>query len=92
MVRFYGEKSQFQRSFGAHRTYRWNFERARVVSTLNPEVMQEAVACVEKYTPDLGRVYILSKYDNLIPFLAKRYSATPSSSPYRIFSRKRNMR
>jgi len=75
--RFYGEKREFMRSFEAHRTYDWSFERARVVSTLNPEVIQEAVASIRRYTPGQTKAYILSKYDNLVPFLANRYSATP---------------
>ncbi len=75
---FYKEKSAFAENFRLHRTYAWQIPRARLIATVNPEVVQEAVDLIRHYSPEKDmRVYILSKYDSLLPFLSDRYSAMP---------------
>lgn len=76
---FYLPKGEFETNFKNHRIYRWDFDRARVVSTIDPAPLKEAVALIQKYgTSNLSNgIYILSRYDNLLPFLADRYSLMP---------------
>jgi hypothetical protein len=76
---FYLEKREFHANFKSHRIYHWDFDRARAASTIDPAPLKEAVALIQKYrTSNLSNgIYILSKYDNLLPFLADRYSLMP---------------
>ncbi len=73
---YYSEKSLFKANFENHKLYTWEFDRAHVFSTINPELIKESVNLIETYNgPNDPSIYILSKYDGLIPFLAKKYSA-----------------
>jgi hypothetical protein len=74
-------KIAFRNNFKEHMVFNWNFERAKLITTIDPEPIQEAISLIQKYyfVPDSG-IYIISKYDNLIPFLAKRYSLMPHFS------------
>ena len=76
-TRFYGEKDEFLRSFETHRTYDWSFERARVGLHAQPRGHPRSGNIHKKVHAGQTKAYILSKYDNLVPFLANRYSATP---------------
>ena len=75
---YYHIKQVFVRNFKQHKTYNWDFERAKVVSTINPEPFRESVALIQKYSPqENSGIYLVSVYDNVLPFLAKRYSMMP---------------
>jgi len=84
MGRFYDDpqgfdKKDFSANFTEHRTFIWNLERAHLISTINPQLIKESVSLITKYSPGINSgIYIISKYDNLLPFLAKRYSKLPS--------------
>jgi len=69
-------KKYFLDNFKDHKTYAWGFERAHVVSTIDPALIDQSLALINNYSrqPDTG-IYILSKYDNLLPFLSGHYSA-----------------
>jgi len=72
-------KKDFTANFINHRTFVWNLERADLISTINPQPIMESISLIDKYNPKVNSgVYIISKYDNLLPFLAKRYSLMPS--------------
>jgi hypothetical protein len=75
---FYREKGAFLDNFIDHRVYRWPFERGTVVSTMPPGIFEESLALIQAYSTGQERgIYILSKYDGLLPFLAHRFSAMP---------------
>jgi len=75
---FYKNKQAFIENFKTHKTYAWNFERAKIVSTINPEPFQRSIELIQKYSPqENSGIYLLSIYDNVLPFLAKRYSMLP---------------
>ncbi len=75
---FYREKGGFLDNFIDHRVYRWPFERGTVVSTMPPGIFEESVALIQTYSTGREKgIYILSKYDGLLPFLAHRFSAMP---------------
>ncbi len=77
-LHFYREKGDFLKNFIDHRTYRWPFERAAVVSTIDPGLIQESVALIQAHSTGTDRgIHMLSKYDGMLPFLANRFSAMP---------------
>lgn len=71
---YYMEQRDYQKVFAEHKVYRWNFPRAQFVSTMDPSVFENAVQLINKYSPSHS-IYILSKYDNILPFLSAKYSA-----------------
>lgn len=73
---YYMEQSDYQKLFAEHKLYHWNFPRAHFVSTMDPSVFENAVQLINKYSPS-NSIYILSKYDNILPFLSAKYSAMP---------------
>jgi len=74
---FYRQKALFLNNFATHRTYKWNYDRARLTTTINPEPINEGVSMIRRYSVDEPGIYIISRYDNLLPFLAERYSLMP---------------
>lgn len=74
---YYTTKSEYERVFATHRTYEWNLERAQFRSTMDPKYFVDSVSLIQQYANSENGIYIISKYDNLLPFLAKKYSAMP---------------
>jgi len=70
-------KSDFDEVFKNHVVHDWRFSRARVESTADPKPYAEAVELVERYEPSAPGIWVISVLDNIIPFLADRYSAMP---------------
>ncbi|MCX5786128.1 MAG: hypothetical protein NTX59_10610 [Elusimicrobia bacterium] len=70
-----GQK-EFYDNFKTHKCYNWTFKNAKLVSTINPDLFSGAVALIQKYSEGKG-IYIISKYDNILPFLSGRYSLMP---------------
>jgi len=74
-------KKSFSDNFKNHQIYQWNFKRAKLISTINPAVIADSLALVRQYSPvEKSGIYIISKYDNLLPFMAGRYSLMPHFS------------
>lgn len=70
--------SQYNKVFEEHRLYHWSFKHAHFVSTMNPDKVQSAVNAINDYASSLeNSIYIISKYDSLLPFLANKYTAMP---------------
>jgi hypothetical protein len=75
---FYKSKRTHTRHFNQHRIYHWDFDRAKIATTINPAPFRESIALIQKYSPqENSGIHILSVYDNVLPFLAKRYSLMP---------------
>ena len=73
---YYSQKSLFKSNFENHKTYKWEFDRANLISTVDPSLLTEGTDLIKKYSIESNpAIYILSKYDGIIPFLAKKYSA-----------------
>ena len=62
--------------FQTHRTYVWSNPRARIETTIPPKMFDEATAIIDRYSHTNG-IYMISRYDSILPFLAKRYNAMP---------------
>jgi len=52
-------------------------DRAHIISTMNPLYFQNGVDLIQKYSNGQNGIYIVSEYDNLLPFLAHKYSLMP---------------
>ncbi|HWQ27117.1 MAG TPA: hypothetical protein VN367_10120 [Chlorobaculum sp.] len=70
-------KYEYDQIFKRHKAYEWNMKRADIVSTMNPEHFNESIMLIKEYSPDQRGLYIISKYDNILPFLSERYSMMP---------------
>lgn len=76
---YYSTKQTFDQVFVDHKTYQWNFKTANFISTMDPQPFQDSIALINEFSGTDPAIYILSKYDNFIPFLAEKYSAMPFS-------------
>jgi len=70
-------KYRYEKIFNTHKTYEWNMKRAKITSTMNPEYFQNGVDLIKKYSADSKGIYIVSEFDNILPFLSDRYSLMP---------------
>lgn len=70
-------KQEYDEIFETHVTYEWNMDRAHFISTMNPREFQNGIDLIQKYSNDQNGIYIISEYDNLLPFLANKYSLMP---------------
>lgn len=77
VFKLYKSKDSYETIFKTHETYEWDFERAKILSTMNPSYFKEAINLLNQYSKDNNGIFILSEYDNFIPFLAKKYSLMP---------------
>lgn len=72
---FDGQKGRIRRVFAMQQTHVWPFPGARVVSTADPSPIAASLALIEKYSSGEPRsICMLSVFNNLLPFLADRYS------------------
>jgi len=75
---FIRDRAVYRKVFEQQQTYRWSFDRAQVVSTIDPAPIAASIAQLERYSTSSDRgVCILSSLDNLLPFLARRHSVLP---------------
>lgn len=73
---YYHAKYQYDRVFTDHKVYQWKFDNAKLFSTADPSHFEDSVALIRTYAP-ANRIYIVSKYDFIVPFLAGKYSGLP---------------
>ncbi|MDA8388207.1 MAG: hypothetical protein M0Z58_06070 [Nitrospiraceae bacterium] len=76
-AKYYVQKLAFGRIFTQHKVYTWDFDRARLITTINPGPIRQSIGLIQKYSPEDKGIYIISKYDNLLPFLSARASLMP---------------
>ncbi len=74
---YYSAKQTFDNVFVDHKTYQWTLKTANFKSTMDPRPFVDSVSLIKEFTEAESAVYIISKYDNFIPFLAEKYSAMP---------------
>ena len=63
--------------FKHHITYNWNLKNAKFTSTMNPAYFTDSIDLIKKYSKNQNGIYIISKYDYFVPFLADKYSLMP---------------
>lgn len=56
----------------------WNLPRADIKSVVDSKPITDSIALINKYIPNEQKgIYLISKLDNFIPFLAGKFSALP---------------
>lgn len=72
-------KRAYRVAFQRQVTHEWTFPRATLVSTADPAPIASSLALIERFTDAREKgICILSAFNNLLPFLADRYSILPS--------------
>lgn len=77
---YYRQKKTYSKIFETHKVYSWEFNRARIISTIDPEPLSDSIEILRKYSgtgADGKGVFIISVFDNILPLLAERYSLMP---------------
>lgn len=65
----------YEKIFAAHKTYKWDHDRAGGIITTYPfDKFQNSIDLINKYSSNTDEVYMISKYDNILQFFSKRYS------------------
>jgi len=76
VVHFSKDQKSYWHQFENHQLYQWTFERGTFESTMDPSLFEEAVGLITQHSSE-NEIYIISKYDHVLPILAGRYSAMP---------------
>lgn len=76
LASYYVRQWEYRQIYATHRVYQWDFDRARFETTMDPTYFRNAVDLIGKYSTSSG-IFIISKYDTIVPFLAGRYSEMP---------------
>ncbi len=76
-VSFYWGMHAYNQTFKNHQLYHWPFDKARLVSTMEPALFEDAVNLIKHYSLNNNGIFIISKYDHILPILASKYSAMP---------------
>jgi hypothetical protein len=71
-------RQAFYDNFRNHRVYSWKFPRARLSTTIPNMLIGDSISLIKRYaSASSPGIYIISKYDNLLPFLSGHYSLMP---------------
>ena len=76
VLRFYKTKAEFENVFEVNRVYNWDFDSAKLKSTINPKFISDNLDLIDRYSSNNG-IYILSKYDHLFTIVGRKYSEMP---------------
>jgi hypothetical protein len=76
VTHYYKEKSDYNAIFTSHVVYDWSFDKMRIKTTMPPLYFADSLDLIQEYSPEPG-IYIISKYDSILPFLSNRYSRMP---------------
>ena len=77
IMSYYASRQEYESIFLNHKTYDWNLEAANFRSTMDPKYFVDSISLIQEYEPSDNAIHLISKYDNFVPFLAKKYSAMP---------------
>lgn len=76
-VSFYSRLHFHNKIFKNHSMYQWSFDKASFLSTMEPMLFEESANLIKQYSTNNNGIYIISKYDHILPILASKYSAMP---------------
>ena len=54
--------------------YEWKNPKVKIISSVSEKFFDNVVALIKKYSPNQNGITIISKYDNIVPFMANKYS------------------
>ena len=73
---FYKDKLRYNRVFSTHVVHNWIFPYGGFHTTMEPQLFAESITLIDKYAPGPS-MYLISKYDAILPILAHRSHALP---------------
>lgn len=73
-VAFRASKRAYDREVQGHELHRWTLDTARFRTTMPPEPFAASVDLVRRYSAGDAGIYLISKYDYMLPVLARKYS------------------
>ncbi|MCR9191812.1 MAG: hypothetical protein NXI01_04045 [Gammaproteobacteria bacterium] len=76
LLGFYLNKLNYEKNFSTHVVHNWEFEYGRFQTTMEPQVFEETIHLIHRYESHPS-MYLISKYDSILPVLAHRYQALP---------------
>lgn len=79
LVYFNLDRSRLEHIFLTHKVYDWTFKNALFKTTMEPDLFQQSIDLIHKYEKHSG-IYLVSKYDAVIPVLSHTYNLVPAVS------------
>jgi hypothetical protein len=73
---FYRNTVHYNKVFVSHVVHNWTFKYGVFQTTMEPQFFSESVNLIDQYASGPS-MYLISKYDAILPTLAHRYSALP---------------
>ncbi|MGB8931649.1 MAG: hypothetical protein WCC48_10425 [Anaeromyxobacteraceae bacterium] len=67
-------KNEYYREVQGHTVYQWNLEAARFKTTMPPGYFSNSIDLIKKYSANDDGIYMISKYDYMLPVLARKRS------------------
>jgi hypothetical protein len=64
------------RNADTHKVFNWPFERAKIRSTMDPQLFTDAVSLIGRWNQGKG-AFIISQYDTLLLYLADKHNLSP---------------
>lgn len=77
---YYRQKASYAKVFATHKVYSWDFDRAKILSTIDPAPLSDSLALLRQYSGPAAEnkgIVILSVFDNILPLLVGQYSLMP---------------
>jgi len=75
-VSFFAQKMNSDQNFIDHVAYKWDTERTKgMITTVDPMFFIDSVEKIKQYSAT-NKAFFISKYDNVLSILAKKYSGT----------------
>ena len=73
---FIKDYKEYNNIFQTHQVYKWEMPRGGIYSTIDPDVFNDSVALIHKYSEG-KKIYMISKYDNILSIFSEKYSGFP---------------
>ena len=70
LVSYYKARHEYTHLFSNHKIYDWKLETAHFRSTMDPFYFTDSIFLIHEYEPSENAIHLISKYDDLVPFLA----------------------
>jgi len=67
-------KSDYLDTFKNHQLYEWNFGAVNYTTTGSPRYLENAVHLIHKYSKEEDGIYLISRYDFILPVVSNTYS------------------
>ncbi len=76
LLSFYMGRIEYEKIFSTHVVHNWSFQYGKFQTTMQPQLFEETIQLIHRHETHPS-MYIISKYDSILPVLAHRYNAFP---------------